>query len=208
MQKWSGPTDLETSKLDGGYADHNNKIRVAECARDWACDPLRIAANRKGLDLRCHCIYQTRRQVGRCRSLERGVSVGDRAVAGLASRHRAAPGANCADPSNAGVQDRLVARSPVATNQPSKITAKGSSLSTRPTATGTDQRLARILPHLRPAPRSIASHRCKAPPGHARSGDTLAWRLALYVCSQACTRGSIYSVSSGLFWKSGEGGKW
>lgn len=51
VQKWSGPTDLETSKLDGGYADHNNKIRVAECARDWACDPLRIAANRIGLDL-------------------------------------------------------------------------------------------------------------------------------------------------------------
>ena len=25
-----------------------------------------------------------------------------------------------------------------------------------------------------PAPRSIASHRCTAPPGHARSGDTLA----------------------------------
>jgi hypothetical protein len=49
-------------------------------------------------------------------------------VTGLASRHGAAPGANCVEPSNAGVQDRLVA-SPVATNQPSKITAKGSSLS-------------------------------------------------------------------------------
>jgi hypothetical protein len=41
--------------------------------------------------------------------------VGDRAVAGLVSRDGAAPGANCAEPSNAGVQDRLVARSPVAT---------------------------------------------------------------------------------------------
>jgi hypothetical protein len=35
-------------------------------------------------------------------------------------RHGAAPGADCAEPSNAGVQDRLVARSPVATNQPSQ----------------------------------------------------------------------------------------
>ena len=88
--------------------------------------------------------------------------MGDRAVAGLVSRHGATPGANCAEPSNASVQDRLVARSPVATNQPSKITANGSSLSTRPTATGAGQPLARILPHLRPAPRSIASHRCKS----------------------------------------------
>ena len=108
------------------------------------------------------CIYQARRQEDRCRWFERGASVGDRAVAGLVSRHGATPGANCAEPSNASVQDRLVARSPVATNQPSKITANGSSLSTRPTATGAGQPLARILPHLCPAPRSIASHRCKS----------------------------------------------
>jgi len=37
---------LEASKVDGSYADHNNKITVAECARDWACDPLGIAAKR------------------------------------------------------------------------------------------------------------------------------------------------------------------
>jgi hypothetical protein len=37
---------LEASKVDGSYADQNNKIRVAECARDWACDPLGIAAKR------------------------------------------------------------------------------------------------------------------------------------------------------------------
>jgi hypothetical protein len=88
----------------------------------------------------------------------------------------AAPGANCAEP-NAGVQDRLVVRSPVATNQPFKITAKGSSLARRPTATGTGQPLARILPHLRPAPRSIGSHRCRAPPGHPRRHTRLASRL-------------------------------
>ena len=124
---------------------------------------------------------------------------GYRAVAGLVSRHGAAPGANCAEPSNAGVQDRLVARSPVATNLPSKITARGSSLSTRPTATGAGQPLARTLPHLRPAPRSIASHRCKAPPGHARSGDTLVCvspdtcvlRRVLVVPSTVCLRGSL-----------------
>jgi hypothetical protein len=45
VQEWSGPTDLEASKVDGSYA-HNNKITVAECARDWACDPLGIAAKR------------------------------------------------------------------------------------------------------------------------------------------------------------------
>ena len=129
--------------------------------------------------------------------------MGDRAAAGLVSRHSAARRANCAEPSNASVQDRLVARSPVATNQPSKITAKGSSLSTLPTATGTGQPLARIPPHLRPyprpAPRSIASHRCKAPPGHARSGDTLACvspdtcvlRRVLVVPSTVCLRGSL-----------------
>jgi hypothetical protein len=32
-------TDIEASKVDGSYADHNNKITVAECARDWAWDP-------------------------------------------------------------------------------------------------------------------------------------------------------------------------
>jgi hypothetical protein len=37
---------LEASKVDGSYADHNNKITVAECARDWVCDPLGIAAKR------------------------------------------------------------------------------------------------------------------------------------------------------------------
>jgi hypothetical protein len=57
-----------------------------------------------------------------------------------------------------------IGHSPVATNQPSKITAKGSSLSTRPTATGTGLPLARMLPDLRPAPRSIASHRCNRRP--------------------------------------------
>jgi hypothetical protein len=36
---------LEASKVDRSYADHN-KITVAECARDWACDPLGIAAMR------------------------------------------------------------------------------------------------------------------------------------------------------------------
>ena len=77
------------------------------------------------------------------------------------SRHGTAPGANCAAPSNPGVQDRPVARGPVATSRPSEITAKGSSLSNGqrhwywPTAR-------RILPYLRPAPRSIASHRCSA----------------------------------------------
>src|SRR5829696_9027181 len=34
-------TDLEASKVDGSYADHNNKITVAECARDWALRPPR-----------------------------------------------------------------------------------------------------------------------------------------------------------------------
>jgi hypothetical protein len=67
--------------------------------------------SRVGLDLGAHCIYEARRQEGRCRSFERGASVGDPAVAGLVSRHGAAPGANCADPSNAGAQDRLVAQS-------------------------------------------------------------------------------------------------
>jgi hypothetical protein len=37
---------LEASKVDGSYADHNNKITVAERARDWAGDPLGIAAKR------------------------------------------------------------------------------------------------------------------------------------------------------------------
>ena len=154
------------------------------------------------------CIYQARRQEDRCRSFERRASVGDRGSQALISRHGAAPGANCAEPSNAGVQDRLVARSPVATNLPSKFTASGSSLSTRPTATGAGQPLARILPHLRPAPRSIASHRCKAPPGHARSGDTLVCvspdtcvlRRVLVVPSTVCLRGSFGSrerVASG-----------
>jgi hypothetical protein len=41
-----GPDRLEASKVHGSYADHNNKITVAEYARDWACDPLRIAAKR------------------------------------------------------------------------------------------------------------------------------------------------------------------
>jgi hypothetical protein len=160
-----------------------------------------------GLDLGAHCIYKLgARKVAAARSSEVQAWVTERSQASLPARC----GSWCKlRPSlQMLVQDRLVARSPVATNQPSKITAKGSSLSTRPTATGAGQPLARILPHLRPAPRSIASHRCKAPPGHARSGGTLAWRLAGYVCSQACTRGSIYSVSSGFFWESGEGGKW
>jgi hypothetical protein len=34
-------TDVEASKVDGSYADHNNKITVAECARDWALRPPR-----------------------------------------------------------------------------------------------------------------------------------------------------------------------
>ena len=38
-------TDIGASKVDGSYADHNNKITVAECARDWACDPLGTAAS-------------------------------------------------------------------------------------------------------------------------------------------------------------------
>ena len=38
-------SDIEASKVDGSYADHNNKITVAECARDWACDPLGTAAS-------------------------------------------------------------------------------------------------------------------------------------------------------------------
>jgi hypothetical protein len=130
-----------------------------------------------GPDLGAHCIYELgARKVAAARSGDVQAWVTE--VAGLAVRHGAAPGANCAQPSNDGVQDQLVARSPVAINRPSKITANGSSLSTRPTATGTGQPLGRILPHLRPAPRSIASHRCKAPPGHARSDGTLAWRLA------------------------------
>jgi hypothetical protein len=41
-----GTDRLEDSKVDGSYADHNNKSTVAECARDWACDPLGIAAKR------------------------------------------------------------------------------------------------------------------------------------------------------------------
>jgi hypothetical protein len=41
---------LEASKVDGSYADHNNKITAAECARDWACDPLGIAESGVGLD--------------------------------------------------------------------------------------------------------------------------------------------------------------
>ena len=45
-QGWSGADRLEASKVDGSYADHNNKITVAGCARDWACDPLGIAAMR------------------------------------------------------------------------------------------------------------------------------------------------------------------
>jgi hypothetical protein len=37
---------LRVSKVDGSYADHNNMTTAAECARDWACDPLGIAAVR------------------------------------------------------------------------------------------------------------------------------------------------------------------
>jgi hypothetical protein len=93
------------------------------------------------------------------------------------SRHGAAPRANCAEP-NAGVQDRLVARSPVATNQPSKITVKGSSLSTMangnrywPTASVDTSTFTPGAQVDRLAP-------FQAPPGHARSSGTLAWRLA------------------------------
>jgi hypothetical protein len=113
---------------------------------------------------------------------------------------------NRAEPSNAGVQDCLVARSPVATNQPSKITAKGSSLSTNgsrywPTASPE-------LPHLRPAPRSIASHRCKRRPVTLAvathrlgvSPDRCVLRWVLAVPSTVCLRGSFGSrerVASG-----------
>jgi hypothetical protein len=150
---------------------------------------------------------QARRQEGRCRSFERGASVSDRAVAGLVSQHGAAPGANCAEPSNAGVQDRLVARSPVATNQPSKITANGSSLCTRPTATGTGQPLARIHIYARRpgrSPRTVAKRRTVtlAVAAHSLgvSPDTCVLRRVLVVPSTVCLRGSFGSrerVASG-----------
>jgi hypothetical protein len=41
----TGSPILRPARLTGGYADHNNKITVAECARDWACDPLGTAAS-------------------------------------------------------------------------------------------------------------------------------------------------------------------
>ena len=82
---------LEASKVDGSYADHNNKITVAECARDWDCDPPASRQSGVGPDLGAHCIHQARRQEDRCRSFERRASVGDRAVAGLVSGHGAAP---------------------------------------------------------------------------------------------------------------------
>ena len=99
------------------------------------------------------------------------------------------------------------ARSPVATNQPSKITAKGSSRSTQATAAGAGQPLARIPPHLRPAPRSIASHRCRAPPGHARTGDTLALPRLIHVFSGVYSWFHLQCVF-GVFWESRKGSKW
>jgi hypothetical protein len=169
---------------------------------------LGIAAKRGKSRLGAHCIYQARRQEDRCRSFERGTSVGDRAVAGLVSWHGAALGANCAEPSNAGVQDRLVAHSSVATNQPSKITAKGSSLSTRPAATGTGQPPARILAHLRPAPRSITSTIAKRRP------VTLAVAThSLGVPPDTCVFSGGYSwfhlqCVFGVLWRSERGGNW
>jgi hypothetical protein len=41
---WS-QSETVGSKVDGSYADHNNKITVAECARESACDPLGTAAS-------------------------------------------------------------------------------------------------------------------------------------------------------------------
>jgi hypothetical protein len=68
---WSAPTDLEVSKVNGSYADHNNKITVAGCARDRACDPLGIAAMRDRSDLGAHCIYKLgARKVAAARSSE------------------------------------------------------------------------------------------------------------------------------------------
>jgi len=108
------------------------------------------------------------RKIAAARSSD--VQVGDRAVAGLVSQHGSAPGANCAEPSNASVQDRLVARR--SGRHQSAFQDHSERIITLHMADGNraGQPLARILPHLRPAPRSIASHRCKAPPGHARSG--------------------------------------
>ena len=62
---------LEASKVDGSHADSDNKITVAECASDWACDPLGIAAKRGRSDLGAHCIYKLgARKVAAARSSE------------------------------------------------------------------------------------------------------------------------------------------
>jgi hypothetical protein len=169
---------LRPARLTGATPTTTTRSRLPSAPGIGPAIPSASPQCEVGLDLGAHCIYKLgARKVAAARSSEVQAWVTERSQASSPGTVRLL-GANCAEPSNAGVQDRLVARSPVATNQPSKITAKGSSLSTRPTATGTGQPLARIPPRLRPAPRSIASHRCKAPLGHARSGGTLAWRLA------------------------------
>jgi hypothetical protein len=71
VQGWSGPIDLEASKVDGSYADHNNKITVAGCARDWACDSSASPQCEVGLDLGAHCMYKLgARKVAAARSSE------------------------------------------------------------------------------------------------------------------------------------------
>ena len=90
--------------------------------------PPRHRRKRVGLDLGAHCIYQARRQEGRCRSFEE-------VQAWVTERSQASsPGTVRLLVQTALSLQMLASKtssvtSPVATNQPSKITAKGSSLS-------------------------------------------------------------------------------
>jgi hypothetical protein len=208
VQGWSGPTDLEASKVDRATPTRTTRSRLPSAPGIGPAIPSASPQCELGLDLGAHCINQARRQEDRCRWFERGASVGDRAVAGLVSRHGAAPWCKLPEPSNTADQDRLVARGPVATNQPSKIPAKGSPFSTRPTATRTGQPLARdtststpgsqvdrLAPlQSRPVTLAVAAHSLGVSP------DTCVLRRALVVPSTVCLRGSFESRERGGKW--------
>jgi hypothetical protein len=161
-----------------------------------------------GLDLGALCIYQARHQEGRCRSFERGASVGDRAVAGLVSLDGAAPGANCAEPSNAGVQDRLVARSrspPISLPRSRRKDHHSPHGQRQPVLAnrqrgyfriyaGRPGRSPRTVAKRRPVTLAVATHSLGVSP------DTCVLKRVLVVPSTVCLRGSFGSrerVASG-----------